>query len=119
MVDEPDEEPAHSEPEPEPKQEGAVKEYDMECAIQMSLESFQVQGHAHVGGVAIQEPVAEAIRPLPVVEGKATEEASIGPSTQLQDDTSANIVRDSPSPTDAETRAKSDRTNSGGDIEIL
>ncbi|GKG25558.1 hypothetical protein Tco_0398704, partial [Tanacetum coccineum] len=36
----------------------------------MSLESFQVQGHAHVGGVTIQEPVAGAIRPLPVVEGK-------------------------------------------------
>ncbi|GJW97200.1 retrovirus-related pol polyprotein from transposon TNT 1-94 [Tanacetum coccineum] len=36
----------------------------------MSLESFQAQGHAHVGGVAIQEPIAEAIRPLPVVEGK-------------------------------------------------
>ncbi|GKE99794.1 putative reverse transcriptase domain-containing protein [Tanacetum coccineum] len=54
------------EPEPEPEQEG--EEYDMERAIQMSLESFQSQGHAHVGGVAIQEPVAEAIRPLLVVE---------------------------------------------------
>ncbi|GJZ30702.1 hypothetical protein Tco_0575749 [Tanacetum coccineum] len=155
LVDEPDEEPAHSEPEPEPEQEGAGEEYDMERAIQMSLESFQAQGHAHVGGVAIQEPVAEAIRPLPVVEGKgkaivteeqaaqsllalhtpkrrsttdqfilqrrtsATEEASTGPSAQPQDDTSANIVRDSPSPADAETRAESDKTNSGGDTEIL
>ncbi|GKB01995.1 hypothetical protein Tco_0830039 [Tanacetum coccineum] len=53
LVDEPDEEPAHSEPEPEPEQEGAGEEYDMERAIQMSLESFQAQGHAHVGGVAI------------------------------------------------------------------
>ncbi|GKG26357.1 hypothetical protein Tco_0399503, partial [Tanacetum coccineum] len=40
LVDEPDEEPAHSEPEPEPEQEGVGKEYDMERAIQMSLESF-------------------------------------------------------------------------------
>ncbi|GJR31437.1 hypothetical protein Tco_1107669 [Tanacetum coccineum] len=62
LVDEPDEEPAHSEPEPEPKHQG----------------------------VAIQEPVTEAIRPLPVVEGK-----------------------------DAETMAESDKTNSGCETEIL
>ncbi|GKE83713.1 hypothetical protein Tco_1557455, partial [Tanacetum coccineum] len=70
LVDESDEEPAHFEPELEPEQEGASEEYDMEHAIQMSLESFQAQGHTHVGGVEIQEPVVEAIRPLPVVEGK-------------------------------------------------
>ncbi|GKG01547.1 hypothetical protein Tco_0306252, partial [Tanacetum coccineum] len=70
LVDEPDEEPAHSEPEPVPEQEGTSEEYDMERAIQVSLELFQAQGHAHVGGVAIQKPIAEAIRPLPIVEGK-------------------------------------------------
>ncbi|GJX28493.1 hypothetical protein Tco_0236572 [Tanacetum coccineum] len=43
----------------------------------------------------------------------ATEEASTGPSAQPQDDTSANIVRDSPSPVDAETGADTDKTNSG------
>ncbi|GJX76434.1 hypothetical protein Tco_0323245 [Tanacetum coccineum] len=80
---------------------------------------------AHVGGVAIREPVAEATRPLPVVEGKgkrqtpATEEASTRPSAQPQDDTSANIVCDSPSPVDAEIGANTDKTNSGGDTEIL
>ncbi|GKF74586.1 hypothetical protein Tco_0220918, partial [Tanacetum coccineum] len=155
MVDEPDEEPAHSKPEPEPEQEGAGEEYDMECAIQMSLESFQAQGHAYVGGVAIQEPIVEAIRPLSIVEGKgkaivteeqaaqsllalhtpkrrsttdqfifqrrapATEDATIRPSAQPQDDTSTNIVRDSPSPANAKTGAGSDKTSSGGDIEIL
>ncbi|GJX57491.1 hypothetical protein Tco_0287388 [Tanacetum coccineum] len=153
LVDEPDEEPAQPEPEPEPEQEG--EEYDMERAIQMSLESFQSQGHAHVGGVAIQEPVAEAIRPLLVVEGKGkaivteeqaaqsllalhtpkrrsttnqfifqrltlvTEEALTGPSAQPQDDTSTNIVRDSPSSADAETGAGSDKTNSGCDTEVF
>ncbi|GJV69955.1 retrovirus-related pol polyprotein from transposon TNT 1-94 [Tanacetum coccineum] len=35
----------------------------------------------------------------------------------LEDDTSANIVRDSPSSADAETGAGSDKTNSGGDNE--
>ncbi|GJW10732.1 retrovirus-related pol polyprotein from transposon TNT 1-94 [Tanacetum coccineum] len=49
----------------------------------------------------------------------ATEEASTGPSAQPQDDTSANIVHDSPSPVDAETSADTDKTDSGGDTEIL
>ncbi|GKA33291.1 hypothetical protein Tco_0719658 [Tanacetum coccineum] len=116
LVDEHDEGPDHSEPEPEPEQEGAGKEYDLERAIQMSLESFQAQGYVHVGGVAIQEPVAEAIRPLPVVEGK---EASTRPSAQPLDDTSANIIRDSPSPVDAKTGARSNKTSNGGDTEIV
>nr|GEW55546.1 retrovirus-related Pol polyprotein from transposon TNT 1-94 [Tanacetum cinerariifolium] len=122
---------------------------DMEHAIQMSLESFQAQSQPHVGGVAIQEPVAVATRPLPVVEGKgkafvtkeqaahsllalhtpkrrstmdqfifqrrtpAIEASSTGPSAQAQNDTSANIVHDSPSPADAEIGAASEKTNSG------
>ncbi|GJU87142.1 hypothetical protein Tco_1294688 [Tanacetum coccineum] len=49
----------------------------------------------------------------------ATEEASTGPSAQPQDDTSANIVRDSPSHADAETGADTDKINSVGDTEIL
>ncbi|GJW55544.1 retrovirus-related pol polyprotein from transposon TNT 1-94 [Tanacetum coccineum] len=129
LVDEPDEEPAQSEPKPETEQEGE--------------------------GVAIQEPAAEATRPLPVVEGKGkaivteeqaaqsllalhtlkrrsttdqlilqrrtptTEEESTGPSTQPHDHTSTNIVRDTPSPAYAEIGTDIDRTNSGGDIEIL
>ncbi|GKD59844.1 hypothetical protein Tco_1297353, partial [Tanacetum coccineum] len=48
-----------------------------------------------------------------------TEEASTEPFTQPQDDTSANVVRESPSPADAKTGAESDKTNSGGDTEIL
>ncbi|GJT60796.1 hypothetical protein Tco_1004329 [Tanacetum coccineum] len=75
-----------------------LKENDMERAIQMSLESFQAQGHA-------QNP--------------ATEEATTGPSAQPQDDTSANIIRDSPSPVDAETGVGSDKTSSRGDTKIL
>nr|GEW48421.1 hypothetical protein [Tanacetum cinerariifolium] len=48
-----------------------------------------------------------------------TEEASTGPSTQPEDDTSTYIVRDTPSPTDAKTCAETDKTNSEGDTEIL
>nr|GEU41225.1 retrovirus-related Pol polyprotein from transposon TNT 1-94 [Tanacetum cinerariifolium] len=93
----------------------------------------------------LEPQVAEATRPLPVVEGKgkaiatkeqvvqsllalhmpkrrsitnqfifqrqipATEEASAGHSTQPQDDTSANIVHETPSPADAKTGADTDK----------
>nr|GEY47528.1 hypothetical protein [Tanacetum cinerariifolium] len=49
----------------------------------------------------------------------ATEERSTGPSAQPQDDTSTNIVHESPSPADAETGADSNKTTSEGDTEIL
>ncbi|GJW52301.1 hypothetical protein Tco_0093652 [Tanacetum coccineum] len=126
--------PVEHEPEPEPQGKG--KEYDIERAIQMSLESFQATSQAPVGGkgkaIATDELAAQSLldlhkpkktsttdqyifqRRIPV-----TEEASTGPSAQPEDDTSANIVRDTPSPTDAETGAKTDKTNSEGDTEIL
>nr|GEX18825.1 reverse transcriptase domain-containing protein [Tanacetum cinerariifolium] len=62
--------PSPAEREPEPKPQGECEEYDIERAIQMSLESFEAPSQAPVGGVAIREPVAEATRQLPVVEGK-------------------------------------------------
>ncbi|GJZ23406.1 hypothetical protein Tco_0560865 [Tanacetum coccineum] len=42
--------------EPEPQGEG--EEYDVERAIQMSLETFQAHGQAPIGGVAFHEPTA-------------------------------------------------------------
>nr|GEU90506.1 retrovirus-related Pol polyprotein from transposon TNT 1-94 [Tanacetum cinerariifolium] len=131
------------------------EEYDLERVIQMSLESFRAQGQAHVGSVAIRKPIAEATRPLLVVEGKqkaiatkeqaarsllalhtpkrrsttdqfilqrrtpATKEASIGPSSQPQDDTFANIVHETPSHADAETGTDTEKVISEGDTEIL
>ncbi|GKC62290.1 hypothetical protein Tco_1094888 [Tanacetum coccineum] len=49
----------------------------------------------------------------------ATKDASTEPYAQPEDDTSTNIVRDTPSPTDAETGADTDKTNSESDTEIL
>nr|GEV05827.1 hypothetical protein [Tanacetum cinerariifolium] len=73
---EPNEE--QDQPEGVPEPQGACEEYDLERAIRMSLESFQAHGQAHVGSVAIQEPVAKVTRPLLVVKGMekamATEE---------------------------------------------
>ncbi|GJX43778.1 hypothetical protein Tco_0260454 [Tanacetum coccineum] len=105
-----EDEPTQPQPEPEPEHHGEGDEYDVERAIQMSLESFQAQSQAHVGGVAIREPVMRT---------PATEEASTGPFVQPQDNASANIVRDSSSPADAETCTDTDKINSGGDTEIL
>ncbi|GJX39186.1 hypothetical protein Tco_0252489 [Tanacetum coccineum] len=104
LVDEPDEEP--SQPKPEPEHQGEGEEYDVERAIQMSLDSFHAEGHAHVEGVAIREPVAEATRPLPVVEGK-------GKAIVTKEQAAQSLLAY------AEIGAESDKTNSRGYTEIL
>nr|GEW42384.1 hypothetical protein [Tanacetum cinerariifolium] len=48
-----------------------------------------------------------------------TEEASTRPSAQPEDDASANIICNTPSPTDAETGDDTDKTNNEADTEIL
>nr|GEU88741.1 hypothetical protein [Tanacetum cinerariifolium] len=68
LIDE--EKPTQPKPEPEPEHQGKGDEFDVERYIQISLESFHAHSQAHVGSVAIQEPVAEATRPLLMVEGK-------------------------------------------------
>ncbi|GJT87265.1 retrovirus-related pol polyprotein from transposon TNT 1-94 [Tanacetum coccineum] len=122
LVDEPDEEPAHFEPEPE--QDGAGEEYDMEHAIQM----IEGKGKAIVTEeldaqslLALHTPTRRSTTDQFKFQRRtpATEEATTRPSAQPQDDTSANIIRDSPSPADAETGAGSDKIRSGGDTEIL
>ncbi|GKD86367.1 hypothetical protein Tco_1357521 [Tanacetum coccineum] len=109
------------EPEPEPEHQGEGEEYDAERAIQMSLELFQSQVQAHVGGVAIREPIAKATRPLPLVEGKGkaitTEEQAAQSLFALH--TPKRRIHDSPSPAGAETGADTDKTNRGGDSKIL
>ncbi|GJS52162.1 hypothetical protein Tco_0625524 [Tanacetum coccineum] len=118
LVDEPDEEPAHSEPEIEPKHQEAIRPLPV------------VEGKGK--DIVTEEKAAQSLLALHTLKRRsttnqfifqrrtpATEEASTGPSAQLQDDTSANIVRDSPSPADAETGVGSDKTNNGGDTEIL
>nr|GFB25794.1 histone deacetylase 14 [Tanacetum cinerariifolium] len=106
-----------------------VAKHDLKMSAEKAGKKKTAQSQAHVGGVAIREPVVEATRPFPIVEGKdqfilqsrslTTEDASTGPPVQPLNDTSANIVRDSPSPPNAETGARSDKTSSGGDTEVL
>nr|GEW50750.1 hypothetical protein [Tanacetum cinerariifolium] len=60
-------------------------------------------------------------KPKPAKEKRtpAMEASSTGPYALAQDDTSAIIIRDSPSPADAETVTASEKTDSGGKTEIL
>ncbi|GKA61287.1 hypothetical protein Tco_0760694 [Tanacetum coccineum] len=112
LVDEPDEEPAQPKPEPEPKHQGEV----------------EGKGKA----IVTKEQVAQSLLALHTLKRRRTtdqfifqrqtpadKEASTRPSTQPQDNTSANIVHDSPSLADAKTGAESNKINSGGDTEIL
>ncbi|GJT72431.1 hypothetical protein Tco_1031717 [Tanacetum coccineum] len=48
-----------------------------------------------------------------------TQDTSTGPSAQPQDDTSANVVRDTPSPADAETGADTEKSTSKADTKIF
>ncbi|GKB11534.1 hypothetical protein Tco_0845457, partial [Tanacetum coccineum] len=48
-----------------------------------------------------------------------TGESSTGPPTQPQDDTSANVIRDTPYPTDVETGAEAGMSDNEGDTKIL
>ncbi|GKC29099.1 hypothetical protein Tco_1036393 [Tanacetum coccineum] len=90
----------------------------------MSLESFQ----APVRGVAIREPASRITQILLVVEGKgkgiATDEQAAQSLLELQkpkkkNNTSANVVRDTPSPVDAKIGADTEKSNSEGDTKIL
>ncbi|GJV73556.1 retrovirus-related pol polyprotein from transposon TNT 1-94 [Tanacetum coccineum] len=126
LVDEPDEEPAQPEPEPEPEPEHQGEERVIEATRPLPV----VEGKGKA--IVIEEQAAQSLLALHTPNRRsttdqfifqrrtpATEEASTGPSAQPQDDTSSNVVRDSPSPVDAETGADTDKTNSGGNTEIL
>ncbi|GJS92781.1 hypothetical protein Tco_0799749, partial [Tanacetum coccineum] len=78
-----------AQPEHEPQVED--EEYDLQRGIQISLDCFSLE-----------------LFQAPVVEGKGKAIA-----TDKHDDTFANVVRDTPSPADAETGAGTDKTNSG------
>ncbi|GJY81761.1 reverse transcriptase domain-containing protein [Tanacetum coccineum] len=117
--------------EPEPIHQGEGEEYDVERVIPESPGIVLGTG-IRVKSIATEEASCKytigsahpkrrsTIGPiLYSMSNSATKEASTRPSVQPQDDASANIVRDSPSPADAKTGADTDKTNSGDDTEIL
>nr|GEW88403.1 histone deacetylase 14 [Tanacetum cinerariifolium] len=116
IVDEPNEEQAQPKPEPEPQ--GEQVDYDLQRGKGKSIATNE-----HVAQLLLELKTPKKTsttdhyifqRRIPM-----TEEASTRPSALPKDDTSANIIRDTLSPTNAETCAETDKTNSGGDTEIL
>ncbi|GJX33148.1 hypothetical protein Tco_0243003 [Tanacetum coccineum] len=121
LVDEPDEEP---QPAPEPQIED--DEYNLQRGIQMSVTQSLPVVEGKGKAIAIYEQAAQSLLELLQQPKKksttdqyifqrwtpVTEEASIGPYAEPQDDTSSNVVRDTPSLADAETRADTEKSNS-------
>ncbi|GJS35910.1 hypothetical protein Tco_0534292 [Tanacetum coccineum] len=89
---------------------GEEVDYDLQRGIQMSLESFQPP----INGVDFHEHSLGITQKLPIVKGKGK-----GIATDEQDDTSTNIVSDTPSPIDAKTGADTEKTYSEAATEIL
>ncbi|GJT44318.1 hypothetical protein Tco_0953033 [Tanacetum coccineum] len=114
LVDEPDEEPTQPEPEPEPEPE-------QEGEVEGKGKAIVTEEQAAQSLLALNTPKRRSTTYQFIFQSRtpATEEASTGPSAQPQDDTSTNIVRDTPSPADAETGVDTNKTNSGDDTEIL
>ncbi|GKF94925.1 hypothetical protein Tco_0284625, partial [Tanacetum coccineum] len=69
----------------------------------------------------LQKPKKKSITDQYIFQRRTpvTQDASTGPSTQPQDDTSANVVHDTLSPADAETDADTEKSNSKADTKIL
>nr|GEX16488.1 copia protein [Tanacetum cinerariifolium] len=134
LVDEPNEEPAQFEHEPELVHQGEGDEDDMELAIQIKATGPLLVVEGKCKAIATEEQAAHSLLELHTPKKRSTthqfvlqrrtpvtEEASIRPSAQAQDDTSVNIIHDSPSSADVETEASVvyEKTNSGGKTEIL
>nr|GEX28205.1 hypothetical protein [Tanacetum cinerariifolium] len=119
LVDEPDEEPAHSEHEPKLIHQGKGDEDDMELAIRMIVEgkgkAIDTEEQVAQSLLALHTPKRRSIMDQFILQRQTstTEEASSGPSAQALDNTSTNIVYDSSSPPDAKTCARSGKKSSG------
>nr|GEV09287.1 hypothetical protein [Tanacetum cinerariifolium] len=103
-----------TQPEPKPKHQGEKDDKATRPLLVVEEQAAQSLSALHTPKRrgTIDQFILQ--RQNPVIE-----EASTGPSAQPQDDTSANIFHESQSPADAETGANTDKTNNGGDTEIL
>ncbi|GKC36600.1 hypothetical protein Tco_1048984 [Tanacetum coccineum] len=123
LVDELEEEP---QPAPEPQVED--EEFDLQHGITKKLPIVEGKGKV----ISTDEQVAQSLLELQMPKKTSTtdqyifqrrilvtEEAPTGPFAQPEEDTSANIVCDTPSPIDAKTGAETDKMSSEGDTEIL
>ncbi|GJS50340.1 hypothetical protein Tco_0600461 [Tanacetum coccineum] len=123
LVDEEDEEP-----QPASKPHVEDDEYNLQRGITQRLLVVEGKGK----GIATDEQVAHSLLELQKPKKQSTtnqyifqrripvtQDAPTGPSAQPRDDTSTNVVRDTPSPADVEIGADTEKSNSEGNIEIL
>nr|GEY72356.1 integrase, catalytic region, zinc finger, CCHC-type, peptidase aspartic, catalytic [Tanacetum cinerariifolium] len=109
-----------TQPEPEPKLEHQVATRPL-LVVEGKGKAIATDEQAAQSLLALHIPKRRSTTDQFVFQRRtpATKEASTGTSGQPQYDTSVNIVCESSSPTDAKTDADTDKTNSGGDTEIL
>ncbi|GJR96973.1 hypothetical protein Tco_0269147 [Tanacetum coccineum] len=123
LVDEEDEEP-----QPVPEILVEDDEYNLQRGITQRLPVVEGKGK----GISIDKQVAQSLLELHKLKNQSTTDqyifqrripvtqyASTRPSAQPQDDTSTNVVCDTPSPADVETGADTEKSNSKGDTKIL
>nr|GEV08332.1 hypothetical protein [Tanacetum cinerariifolium] len=113
FVDEEDEEP-----QPAPKPQIEDDEYNLQRG---KGKAIAIDKQAAQSLLELQQPKKKSTTNQYIFQRwtSVTEKASTGPSAQPHDDTSINVVRDTPSPTDAETGANTKKSNSEGHTEIL
>nr|GEY09942.1 hypothetical protein [Tanacetum cinerariifolium] len=116
LVDEPNEEPAHSKPEPEIKHKGEEATQPL-LVVEGKGKAIATEEQAVHSLLTLHTPKRRSATDQFILQRRTlvTKEASTGPSAQAQDNTSINIVRDLPSPADAEieTGVASEKANSG------
>ncbi|GJX88458.1 hypothetical protein Tco_0340472 [Tanacetum coccineum] len=107
---------------------GGVAIRELDSGIIQKLLEIEGKGN----GIVSDEQAAQSLLDLQKTKMKSTmaqyifrrrstvnQDVSTGPSAKPQDDTSANVVRDTPSPADAETGADTEKSTSKADTEIF
>nr|GEY19837.1 DNA helicase [Tanacetum cinerariifolium] len=111
LVDEPDEEPAQLDPEPEPKYEEATRPHPV---VEGKGKAIATEEQATQSLLALYTPKTRSTMDQFILQRRTPtmEETSTGPSLKPHNDASANIFHESSSPADAEIGADTDKTNS-------
>ncbi|GJX83557.1 hypothetical protein Tco_0333038 [Tanacetum coccineum] len=116
-----EDEPTQPKPESEPEHQGEAEATRPLPVVEGKGKAISTEEQAAQSLLALHTPKRRSTTDQFIFQKRTptTEEESTGPFAQPQDDASTNIVRDYPSPVDAEIGVDTDKRNSGGDNEIL
>nr|GEU74142.1 retrovirus-related Pol polyprotein from transposon TNT 1-94 [Tanacetum cinerariifolium] len=108
-------------PKPKPVKEKPTKPTPIQKAGKGKVEAIVTEEQTAQSLLALHTPKRRSTTDQFIFQRwtPATEEASTGPSAQPQDDTSANIVCETPFTADAETGTDTEKVISEGDTKIL